>query len=701
MSTVWLDDLSSANLLRKTYVSGFLDISGGDMNVRSGNFFTGGLITQNTDATNVATPNYSVFSITDLSYMFASINQPMATFAQDITTNGNTIVKRNLIVSNDVSMSAKLSVAGDASMNSRLFLGGDASLNGKLFLGGDVSLNSRLFLGGDASLNGKLTLVGDASLNSRLFLRGDASLNSRLAVAGDASLNSRLAVAGDASLNSNVQLASTSSIYGGTISGITNDLNVYGLNVGAGDISANSKLAVAGDVSLNSKLAVVGDVSLNSNLQLASTSSIYGGSISGITNDLNVYGLNVGAGDISANSRLFVASDVSINGNLNVNTNTNLNGTLNVYNNTFAYGNIAIGKTTAGSALDVSGGALVSSNVSIGTSINSHKLNIRSDTLSSVLSSTSNSVSLVGSLNENISYLNIYNYRHTAGTTWIQASTRIQNVIDITNKAYIEFNPPGNSSDPGGIGIYTASTSGLSDISGGITIKSNGNVAIGKTAANATLDISGTALVSGNIGIGKTTAATALDVSGGALVSGNVAIGKTTATVALDVSGRFIVNGSISYSNYYFKFVGSNSLAITNGASIGFTNSTGTPYNNSGYTQGTYFLAPVTGYYHLNYNYNLAGSNSTFYIGFIISATDPTGYTYNQSTWSNSNIIAINIKEFVTSSQFNGTLTTDAYLTSGQRVYIILASAAATPALVMYSWGNPGTNVWTGYLISQ
>jgi hypothetical protein len=397
---------------------------------------------------------------------------------------------------------------------------------------------------------------------------------------------------------------------------------------------------------------------------------------------------------------------------------------LNVYNNTFAYGNIAIGKTTAGSALDVSGGALVSGNVaigkttagsaldvsgtaivsgnvSIGTSINSHKLNIRSDTLSSVLSSTSNSVSLVGSLDQNSSYLNIYNYRHTAGTTWIQASTRIQNVIDFTNKAYIEFNPPGNSSDPGGIGIYTASTSGLSDISGGITIKTNGNVAIGKTAANATLDISGTALVSGNVGIGKTTAGSALDVSGTALVSGNVAIGKTTAAVALDVSGRFIVNGSISYSNYYFKFVGSNSLAITNGASIGFTNSTGTPYRNSGYTQDRYFLAPVDGYYHLNYNYNLSGNIAAFYIGFIISATDPTGYTYVQSTWSNSNIIAINIKEFVTSTQFNGTLTTDAYLTAGQRVYVIVASSVATPALVMYSWGNPGTNVWTGYLISQ
>ena len=244
--------------------------------------------------------------------------------------------------------------------------------------------------------------------------------------------------------------------------------------------------------------------------------------------------------------------------------------------------------------------------------------------------------------------MNIYNYRHTTGTTWTQASTRIQYSVDVTNKAYIEFNPPGNSSDPGGIGIYTASTTGLVDNSGGITIKRNGNVAIGKTTANATLDIS----------------------------------------------------GSISYSNYYFKFVGSNSLAITNGASIGFTNSTGTPYYNSGYTQGRYFLAPVTGYYHLSYSYNIAGTNGSWYIGFITSASDPTGFLFNTGTWTNSNILAMEVKEFVASTQLNGTITTNAYLTSGQRVYVVVASGAGANSS-MYSWGNPATNVWTGYLISQ
>ena len=150
MSTVWLNDLSSANLLRKTYISGFLDISGGDMNLRSGNFFTGGTITQNTDSANVDVPSYSMFSVTDLSYMFASITAPMTTFSQDITTNGNTVVKQNLFVTNDVSLAGKLALVGDASLNSRLFLAGDRILKWKLVLDGDASINSRCFLKGDA-----------------------------------------------------------------------------------------------------------------------------------------------------------------------------------------------------------------------------------------------------------------------------------------------------------------------------------------------------------------------------------------------------------------------------------------------------------------------------------------------------------------------------------------------------------------------
>jgi hypothetical protein len=43
--------------------------------------------------------------------------------------------------------------------------------------------------------------------------------------------------------------------------------------------------------------------------------------------------------------------------------------------------------------------------------------------------------------NGNNSYLNIYGYRNANGTDWNTASTRIRQVIDVTNQAYIDFNP--------------------------------------------------------------------------------------------------------------------------------------------------------------------------------------------------------------------------------------------------------------------
>ena len=606
MSTVWLNELSSANLLRKTYINGFLDISGGDMNVRSGNFFTGGLITQNTDSANITAPSYSMFSVTDLSYMFASITQPMTTFAQDITTNGNTIVKKNLFVINDASLSgkftlfgdaslnSKLSVASDASLNSRLFLGGDASLNsklsvagdvsmnGKLFLNGDASMNSKLSVGGDVSMNGKLFLGGDASMNSRLFLRGDASMNSRLFLGGDASMNSNLFLNGDLSMNGNLKLKNNVYCY-------TNNFTLYSSNVTEGNESVYFNISSYGgspqgfnigvDGNLFNKRAVINSFTGGISVNPTPISIRLGGSeyMNIKRTGIDISGTVKLNTSNASNNKLLVLWDG--NASDNVTTATNFNGFgINDFilryqvpttaSNHIFYagekelmriggdGNVGIGKTTTGAALDVSGSALVSGNVSIGTSFNSHKLNIRSDTLSSVLGSTSNLASLFGSVN-NTAYLNIYNYRYSTGSDWTQASTRIQNVIDIDNKAYIEFNPPGNSSDPGGIGIYTASTTGLVDNSGGITIKRNGNVAIGKTTANATLDISGTALVSGNVAIGKTTATTALDVSGTAFITSNVAIGTSTATesnAALAIKNKNLFTSQVGTS-YTVEFM--------------------------------------------------------------------------------------------------------------------------------------------------
>ncbi|HPI00245.1 MAG TPA: hypothetical protein PK772_07940 [Chitinophagaceae bacterium] len=54
----------------------------------------------------------------------------------------------------------------------------------------------------------------------------------------------------------------------------------------------------------------------------------------------------------------------------------------------------------------------------------------------------------------NQSQLKIQLYRHTAGTDWFSASTRLQAATDVTNQGYIEFNPKGGLH---GLALGTAS----------------------------------------------------------------------------------------------------------------------------------------------------------------------------------------------------------------------------------------------------
>jgi hypothetical protein len=194
--------------------------------------------------------------------------------------------------------------------------------------------------------------------------------------------------------------------------------------------------------------------------------------------------------------------------------------------------------------------------------------------------------------------------------------------------------------------------------------------------------------------------------------SGNVGVGKSaTDGVALDVSGSLAISRTIKYQTYYFRFIGINSQAFTNGAHVGLNADTTTPYYSAGYTQNktnvnnanTYFEAPVSGLYHLSYTFNIvaAGSSAgTWDIGYVKLATAPTGYTFGVSNWSNkSEILNTIVSENSSTALFNGTLTYSPWLTAGDRVWVVCGcSTVGSPYL--YSWGNSNTNVWTGYLVS-
>ena len=51
----------------------------------------------------------------------------------------------------------------------------------------------------------------------------------------------------------------------------------------------------------------------------------------------------------------------------------------------------------------------------------------------------------LSNVNNNLNKLKISNIRETNGAAWDSTSTRIQQVTDITNQGYLEFNPPSNN----------------------------------------------------------------------------------------------------------------------------------------------------------------------------------------------------------------------------------------------------------------
>ena len=128
-------------------------------------------------------------------------------------------------------------------------------------------------------------------------------------------------------------------------------------------------------------------------------------------------------------------------------------GTSNLFVDTET-GRVGIGKTNPASKLHVFGGAL----------------------------SADTDLATFHYTNGNQSYLKIRQVKHTpAGSSWTAWSTRIQQVTDVTNQSYIEFNPVG--------GTYaTAFGKGTSEY---MRIKDGGNVGIGTANPGAKLHVNG------------------------------------------------------------------------------------------------------------------------------------------------------------------------------------------------------------------
>ena len=132
MSGYWLDLSSTSNLYIRTYMNGFLDMSGGNLMLRNNNL---------------------------------------------------------LLKSGDASLGGRLFVAADSSLNGNLTLGGNLVVNGdftvKEFTQSSIinTITTNVFnVSEDLSLNGRFFASGDASLNGRLYVRGNTTLTNGLSV---------------------------------------------------------------------------------------------------------------------------------------------------------------------------------------------------------------------------------------------------------------------------------------------------------------------------------------------------------------------------------------------------------------------------------------------------------------------------------------------------------------------------------------
>ena len=320
----------SANKLRHTYVKGYVDISGGDLNLQNGAF----TMYNGKTSAYFSIQNDGKIWINSLG-QFMSISMENLKLLKDISIEGPTLgdiqiwtqgIRHNTTATDateigrggltikgtrfksdtyalfmsDVSINGILNANKDVSFNSKLFVNDDVSFNSKLMVMLDVSLNSRIFVNNDVSFNSKLMVMSDVSLNSRLFVNNDVSFNSKLFVNNDVSLNSRLFVNNDVSFNSKLFVNNDVSLNSRLF--VNNDVSFNSKLFVNNDTSFNSRLFVNNDVSFNSKFMVMQDVSLNSRLF--------------VNNDVSFNSKLMVMQDVSFNSRLFVGHDVSFNSKL-------------------------------------------------------------------------------------------------------------------------------------------------------------------------------------------------------------------------------------------------------------------------------------------------------------------------------------------------------------------------------------------------
>lgn len=424
-----------------------------------------------------------------------------------------------------------------------------------------------LFRGADASNSGTVTLkvVNTGSTASLIF---EGSAGSLVSITNTTSVV--LGVLGQS--DSSSTLTGAVVVYGGV--GIAKSVNIGGItkviDSTQSSSTATGALQIAGGVGIGKDLYVGGTIYGIASVSgvISTATNIAGGAANRIVYQTNPGVTNFISAPSSAGTALVwdgsgyvwqTASGGNASGVLTLQSGTNATRYLTFVDNNFATASTSSFYTDAGVTYNPSTNDLSITGTLIQTPT----------ALGSTLGNTSYYQSLRGT-NSNANYLDTFMIRDSAGTDWTTAGSRIQQKIDSTYMAYMQFNGASvNGGIEWGSGLTTTSPQAITPR---MRLNSSGVLSI-LTTTNASSTTTGALVVTGGVGIGGSlyVGGTIYGVGGSAITpTVNYEAIATASQTTFTIPGGYTVGYIEVFANGIL--LGSSDYTASNGTTVVLNN---------------------------------------------------------------------------------------------------------------------------------